>query len=101
MGTVPMDRYSAESRVVLNEALRQHAEKEKAELYHIEIELESLRSDPKLTRLVELPTSFTLAKDDALALRCATRRMLLASPDYQRLMRDLSGTVGPLSICSE
>lgn len=100
MGTVPMDRYSAESRVVLNEALKQHAKKEQAELYHIEIELESLRSDPKLTRLVELPTSFTLAREDALALRCATRRMLLASSDYQRLMRDLSGTAGPLSICS-
>ena len=41
-----MDRYSAESRVVLNEALKQHADHEKAELYHIEIELESLRSDP-------------------------------------------------------
>ena len=101
MGTVPMDRYSAESRVVLNEALKQHADHEKAELYHIEIELESLRSDPKLTRLVELPTSFTLARNDALDLRCATRRMLLASVDYQRLVRDLSGTAGQLSTCGD
>jgi len=30
MGTVPMDRYSAESRVVRNEALKQHADHEKA-----------------------------------------------------------------------
>lgn len=100
MGTVPVDRYSAESRVLLNEALAQHAVKEGAELYHIEIDLESLRSDPKLTRLVELPTSFTLRPADALALRCATRRMLHASTDYQRLMRDISGTVGSSSICS-
>jgi len=50
--------------------------------YHIEIELESLRSDSKLTRLVELPTSFTLARNDALDLRCATRRVLLACVDY-------------------
>jgi NTE family protein len=101
MGTVPMDRYSAESRVVLNEALIEHAKKEEAELYHIEIELDSLRSDPRLNRLVELPTSFTLSKDDALALRCATRQMLLASSDYQRLMRTLSGTVGSLPTCRE
>jgi NTE family protein len=101
MGTVPVDRYSAESRILLNDALKEHARSEQAELYHIEIELESLRSNPKLTRLVELPTSFTLARGDALALRCATRRILLASPDYQRLMRDLSGTAGPLTTCGE
>jgi len=69
--------------------------------YHIEIELESLCSDPKLTRLVELPTSSTLARNDALDLRCATRRVLLASVDYQRLVRDLSGAVGQLSTCGD
>jgi NTE family protein len=101
MGTVPVDRYSAESRILLNDALKEHARREQAELYHIEIELEALRSDPQLTRLVELPTSFTLARGDALALRCATRRILLASSDYQRLIRDLSGTAEPLTTCGE
>jgi NTE family protein len=99
MGTVPVDRYSAETRVLLNEALTRHAINESAELYHIEIELESLRGDPRLTRLVELPTSFTLRPADALALRCATRRMLHESTDYQRLIRDISGTIGSASIC--
>lgn len=92
MGTVPVDRYSAETRVLLDEALRRHAKAEQAELYHIEIELETLRNDPQLARLVEIPTSFTLAPKDGLSLRCATRRLLLASTDYRRLIRDISGT---------
>lgn len=92
MGTVPVDRYSAETRILLDEALRKHAAAENAALYHIEIELETLRNDPDLARLVEIPTSFTLAARDGVALRCATRRLLLASPDYQRLIRDVSGS---------
>lgn len=100
MGTVPMDRYSAESRALLDETLKQHAKSENADLYHVEIELETLRRDPALTRLVELPTSFTLASADVLALRCTTRRLLLESPDYQRLLRDLSGTPSGLASCN-
>jgi NTE family protein len=86
MGTVPVDRYTAESRVLLREALQEHARRRGATLHYIEIELESLRADAALADLVELPTSFDLPRAQAGALRCATRRLLAAAEDYRGLL---------------
>ena len=100
MGTVPVDRYTAESRVQLREVLQEHARNMRAELYYIEIEIDALRDDAVLASLVELPTSFDLSRDKATALRCATRRLLSESGDYRRLLADLGAVAVPTTSCA-
>lgn len=100
MGTVPVDRYTAESKVQLREAVQEHARRMQAELYYIEIELDSLRDDVVMAGLVELPTSFDLPRDKAVALRCATRRLLSESDDYRRLLTDLGAIAAPTTSCA-
>ena len=100
MGTVPVDRYTAESRVLLREALQEHARRMQAELYYIEIELDSLREDDALAELVELPTSFDLPREQAIALRCATRRLLEGSVDYRRLLAALGSAPALPASCA-
>jgi len=104
MGTVPVDRYTAESKVRLREALEQRARELHAELHYVEIELEDLRLDPRFVHLVELPTSFDMRPDDVQALRCASRGLLAQSAEYQRLRLALGGretSAQSLSHCKE
>lgn len=104
MGTVPVDRYTAESKVRLRETLENRARDLHADLHYVEIELEALRPDPRLAALVELPTSFDMRPDDVRALRCASRRLLAQSAEYQRLRLALGGRETParlLSHCKE
>lgn len=99
MGTVPVDRYSAESKTLLREALENWSRQQGAELYYIELEIESLRENPQFAYLVELPTSLVIDQKDALRLRCATREMLHYSADYRRLLEDLGATRGGITGC--
>jgi len=84
MGTVPVDRYTAESKLRLRAALEAEARELYAELHYIEID--SLRAEPEFAALVELPTSFDLQPDAIRALHRASRRLLGQSPEYQRLL---------------
>jgi NTE family protein len=86
MGTVPVDRYTAESKLRLRAALEAEARELHAELHYIEIEIDSLRAEPEFAALVELPTSFDLQPDAMRALHRASRRLLAQSPEYQRLL---------------
>jgi NTE family protein len=86
MGTVPVDRYTVESKLRLRAALEAQARDLHAELYYIEIEIDSLRTEPEFAALVELPTSFDLQPEEMHALHRASRRLLVQSPEYQRLL---------------
>lgn len=101
MGTVPVDRYTAESKLRLRAALESEARDLQAELHYIEIEIDALRADPQLASLVELPTSFDLQPGEASALHRASRRLLAESPEYQRLLDTLGTERDLVSRCKE
>lgn len=102
MGTVPVDHYTAETQSLLRKTLTNHAELKHATLYYISVELGELRENERLDRLVELPTSFNLKRDDVDALRCAARQLLIRSDAYRELLATLGGTSPEgLSRCKE
>lgn len=97
VGTVPVDRYSLESKSLLRETLREWArklEKDGADdnLYFVDIDLQTLRTHPRYGRLTRIPTAFSARSTDIDDLRCAAREMLLASAEYQRLIRDTAAS---------
>lgn len=91
MGTVPVDRYTADSRMLLPAALQAWTQQVNAELFYIELELESLRADPRLGALVAVPTSLALRRDEINGLRCAAGHLLQRSSEYRRLVKALEG----------
>ena len=98
MGTVPVDRYTAESKVALREQLASRLGKESpTSLYFIEVELSSLRDHPHWGNLVRLPTAFSLGKAQVDALRHAAAELLRRDPEYQRWLHDL-GVRKPITI---
>ena len=93
LGTVPVDRYTVETKALLRETLRRWMDgSEGAELAHIvEVDLDELRDDPRFGRLTRLPTAFDAAPGDVDELRCAARRLLTANAEYRRFLA-ASGT---------
>lgn len=91
MGTVPVDRYTADSRMLLPTALQRWTQTMNAELFYVELELESLRADPQLGALVAVPTSLALHREEIDGLRCAAGHLLQRSVEYRRLIRALEG----------
>lgn len=103
LGTVPMDRYTVESRVVLRETLSRWSRQLQLEnpdsaLHLIEIDLEAL-SGTRHARLVTLPTTLSAPRADIDELRCAARWLLAQSGEYQRLLREAGGRVTTSSRC--
>lgn len=91
MGTVPVDRHTAESKAVLREQLTKRMERvDSSELYFIEVELSSLRDHPQWDPLIRLPTSFSLERGQVDALRQAAAQLLREAPDYQRWLQALA-----------
>lgn len=103
LGTVPMDRYTIESRVFLRETLERWVKSMKVDndidvddfLHLIEVDLDSL-SGTRYERLVTLPTMLTASRRDVDDLRCAARLLLERSSDYRRLL-DAEGGVFTMS----
>jgi NTE family protein len=96
LGTVPVDRYSVESKSLLREALARwsavlETEGRAGDLHHIEVELDAMREQPRYARLLGLPTTFSLPGPDVDDLRCAARLLLTGNPEYRRLVLDLGG----------
>lgn len=96
LGTVPVDRYSVESKTLLREALARWSaeldtEGRAGDLHHVEVELDAMREQPRYARLLGLPTTFNLPDADVDDLRCAARLLLVGHAEYQRLVRDLGG----------
>jgi NTE family protein len=96
IGTVPVDRYSIESKSLLRETLQDWARRLDGDsgenLYFIELDLQTLHDHPRYARLTRIPTTFSAKSADVDDLRCATREMLLASSDYPRLIRDTAAS---------
>jgi NTE family protein len=94
LGTVPVDRYTAETKALLHETLRRWMPASEAALLHvIEIDLDDLRDDARYGRLVLLPTAFDAPDRDIDALRCAASELLAAAPEYRRLLAEAGGGV--------
>lgn len=101
MGTVAVDRYSADSRFLLPAALREWTQRVNAELHYVELELESLRMDPQFGRLVNVPTTFALDRTDIDGLRCAAGHLLHRSAEYHRLIKDFGGQMAAWASCQD
>jgi len=113
---VPVDRYASESIELLRDidarwaaqrAIRNSpafnkdkdpavaglANAPNADIYAIEVSFQVL-SDPKeRDYLNQLPTSFALPADAVDHLRAAARQIILASPDFQQLLKAMDGHV--------
>lgn len=93
LGTVPMDRYTVESRVFLRETLERWVKSIKPGngtdidkfLHLIEVDLGTLEGT-RYARLITLPTTLTASRQDVDDLRCAARLLLERSQDYRRLL---------------
>ena len=95
LGTVPVDRYTIESKALLRETLQRWMAGAGGgqRLHIIEIDLDDLRDDPRFGRLARLPTALDAETADVDELRCAARLMLEADAEYRRLLRE-TGVAG-------
>src|SRR6516162_8454793 len=107
---VPVDRYASESIELLRDidarwtaqrAIRDSAAFDKrkdpgvawvanavdADIYPIEVSFRVLADDTERNYLNQLPTSFALPADAVDRLRAAARRIILASPDFQEMVK--------------
>lgn len=117
---VPIDRYSGEQIDQLkdtearwkqlrrvreaasfdrgNKAVRELAKQyvnnvPEAEIYPIDVSFSELDDVEERQYLNQLPTSFRLDEADVDRLRAAAGKILLKSPDFQRLLKDIGATV--------
>lgn len=100
LGTVPVDRYTVETKALLRETLPRWMDGDDgAERVHIiEVDLDALHDDVRYGRLTTLPTSFDATPRDVDELRCAARHLLRSNPEYRRLMRAAGAPIqGPSS----
>lgn len=100
---VPINRYSFETTELLKsnidawarhmgEGNRRSGDQEEAkgiDTYVIEISFEALRDDAERQFYTTIPTSLNLPAETVDALRRLAARLMVDSPDYQRLLRDL------------
>jgi NTE family protein len=115
---VPIDRYSYEAVELLkdivarwqtvrelssagafanagNPALARAADVPHIDLYAINVSLDELPEGPERDYLNDTPTSFVLSDEQVDRLRAAAGNILRQSPEYQRLLKDLSGNAAP------
>ena len=113
---VPIDRYSFESVELLRDmvarwdlmrairdspafdaskdpALAGNMDSPKTQLYAIDVSFSQLEDKAELEYLNDLPTSFVLSPEAVDRLRSAAGRLLLKSPDFQRLLKDVGGRI--------
>src|SRR5215469_5674693 len=111
---VPVDRYASESIELLRDidarwtaqrALRDSPAFDKkkdpavswvgnainADIYPIEVSFEVLGDKKERDYLNQLPTSFALPADAVDRLRAAAKAIILASPDFQRMLKESEG----------
>ncbi len=66
-----------------------------ARLYAVDVSFGQLKDDKELAYLNDLPTSFVLPSEAVDRLRAAAGKILLDSPDFQRLLKDVGATIVP------
>ena len=64
-----------------------------AELYVIDVSFAALNDKEERAFLNELPTSFVLKDEEVDRLRAAAAKIVLDSPDFQRLLKDAGARV--------
>jgi NTE family protein len=115
---VPIDRYSYETVELLRDimarwelmrAIRDSAAFDKAKdprvaglvnapsakLYAIDVSFAALKDRKEFEYLNDLPTSFALTDEQVDRLRAAAGRILLESPDFQKLMKEAGARIVP------
>ena len=105
VGTVPMDRYSVESKALLQETLVRWATRLSPEnssdgLYFIDLSLDSLRDHPRFKEVTQIETTFSLKRSQVDELRCAAKLLLSSDSEYQRLLSSQGGGVTAPAACS-
>jgi NTE family protein len=105
VGTVPMDRYSVESKAVLKEALIRWAARLSPEnpddaLHFIDLSLDNLRDHPRFKEVTQIETTFSLKRSQVDELRCAAKLLLSDDPEYKRLLRSQGSGVTAPAACS-
>ena len=68
-----------------------------AEIYAIDVSFDSLRDPKERAYLNEQPTSFVLPPEAVDRLRAAAGTIIMASPEFQRLLKDVGATILPSS----
>jgi NTE family protein len=66
-----------------------------ADLYAIDVSFDALKDKVQRDYLNELPTSFVLSPDEVDRLRAAAGEIILASPEFQRLLNEVGATIVP------
>ena len=64
-----------------------------AELYVIDVSFAALKDDAERAYLNQLPTSFVLPDEAVDRLRAAADKIVLDSPDFQRLLKDVGARI--------
>jgi len=62
-------------------------------LYAIDVSFAALKDKAELDYLNELPTSFTLPEEAVDRLRAAAGKIIMASPEFQRLLKDVGARI--------
>jgi NTE family protein len=70
------------------------------EIYPIDVSFQALDDAAELEYLNDLPTSFVLSGEAVDRLRAAAGRIIVNSPEFQRLVKDLGATAVPTSAIS-
>jgi NTE family protein len=77
--------------------LRELADVPDIEIYPIDVSFQALDDPAEFDYLNDLPTSFVLSDEAVDRLRAAAGKIILSSPEFQRLLRDTGATVVPIS----
>jgi NTE family protein len=64
-----------------------------AEIYAIDVSFAALKDQSELDYLNKLPTSFVLPAEAVDRLRAAAGTVIMASPEFQRLLKDVGATI--------
>jgi NTE family protein len=67
------------------------------EIYPIDVSFPALDDKEEFEYLNNLPTSFVLSDEAVDRLRAAAGKIILKSPEFQRLLKDTGATVSPSS----
>ncbi|MBY4946952.1 patatin-like phospholipase family protein [Cupriavidus respiraculi] len=66
-----------------------------ATIYAIDVSFSQLADEAEIAYLNQLPTSFALPPEAVDRLRAAAGKIILASPEFQELLRDVGATILP------
>jgi len=90
-------RESTGFKVGASGALKEIVDVPDIEIYPIDVSFQALDDAAEFEYLNDLPTSFVLSDEAVDRLRAAAGKIILSSPEFQRLVKDLGATVLPAS----